>query len=60
MVSQKHCQKLFPLFGVTQTRNLIEQIKKSENDKAMRYDWSSSPAPPIIHSIKLDKIGTMP
>jgi len=53
-------QELFPLFGVTQTRNLIEQIKKSENDKAMRYDWSSSPAPSTIHSIKLDKIGTMP
>ena len=60
MVSQKHCQKLFPLFGVTQTRNLIEQIKKSENDRDMRYSGSYSVAYPIIHSIELDKIGSMP
>lgn len=60
MISRRHCEKLFPLFGVTQLSQLIEQIQKNEYDNSMRYNGYHSVVPPILHSIELEKIGTLP
>jgi len=60
MVSRKHCEKLFPLFGVTQLPQLVEQIQKNNGEKVMRYSGCFYSAPSILHSIELEKIGTLP
>jgi len=60
MISRRHCEKLFPLFGVTQLSQLVEQIKKKKPDKVVRYPRASYIAPFILQSIELEKIGTMP
>jgi len=62
MVSRKHCEKLFPLFGVSSNKELIEAVNRNQPDKYMRFS-NCSPfdvAPSILNSIELEKIGTMP
>jgi hypothetical protein len=60
MVSLKHCQKLFPLFGVTEIKQLKEMVEKSKPDKQIRYPNCFVPAPSIQNSIEPDNIGAMP
>ncbi|MDR2971073.1 MAG: protein kinase [Bacteroidales bacterium] len=60
MVSRRHCQNLFPLFGVTNLEQLKEMVKKSKLDEKVCYLGFSRPAAPIQQSIELNKIGTMP
>jgi len=60
MVSRKHCEKLYHLFGVTQLPQLVEQIQKNKDDRGMRYSGDFYGAPSILHSIDLEKMGTFP
>jgi len=60
LVSRAHCEKLFPLFGVTQLSQLIDKTKKNQTNRDMHYNNSFDIAPTIQRSIKFDKIGTIP
>ena len=60
MVSFQHCQKLFPLFGITKLEQLKDIVEKSKPNREMRYDNYFESAPSIQQSINLDEIGTMP
>ena len=60
MVSLRHCQKLYPLFGVNSIEGLKEMIAKSKPIKNVCYQGSFDSAPSIQDSITTDKIGTMP
>jgi hypothetical protein len=60
LVSLKHCQKLFPLFGVTQLAQLIKIVEKSVPNRDYRYSGAYDSAPSIQQSIDLSKIGTLP
>jgi hypothetical protein len=60
MVSNKHCQKLFPLFGVTKLEQLKTLIEKSKPDSEVRYPGVFGSAASIQERVELDKIGTMP
>jgi len=59
MISIKQCQKLFPLFGVTDIALLKDMIEKSKPDRDIRYPESFDSAATILDSIELEKIGTM-
>jgi hypothetical protein len=60
MVSLKHCQKLFPLFGVTDLTQLVTQITKNKPDHGIRYSGALDRAPVILDSITVEKVGSMP
>ena len=61
MVSMKHCEKLFPLFGVQTINGLKEAVQKNRDDGLdMRYQGSFDTAPTILHSVKLDDIAKLP
>jgi hypothetical protein len=60
MISRKQCETLFPLFGVAELSQLIEQIKRNKPDEKVRYSGLFYVAPSILHSIELEKIGTLP
>jgi hypothetical protein len=60
MISLKHCEKLFPLFKVTQISQLKETVEKSKIDKSIRYPNHVFSAISIQSSIDFDKIGTIP
>lgn len=60
MVSRRHCQKLFPLFGVDDIEQLKAMVEKSKPDREMRYPNNFDSAPSIQQSIELAKIGSMP
>ena len=62
MVSRKHCQKLFPLFGVTKFDQLKEMVIRSEPEPSMpvSYPMAFDSAASILQSINLDDIGTKP
>lgn len=58
--SKKHCEKLYPLFGVNTIEELKNIISRCVND--IRYSYSGgsfSSAPNILYSIELSEIGTM-
>jgi hypothetical protein len=57
--SKKHCEKLFPLFGVTSLLELKELIEKSKIDNQYGYNSSYGQAPNILASIKLEEIGSL-
>jgi len=57
--SKKHCEKLFPLFGVNSFSELKKLIGRCEYDKQYKYDNAFNGAPNILSSIKLEEIGTM-
>jgi hypothetical protein len=60
MVSQRHCEKLFPLFGVTELSQLKKKVENSKHEKEMHYPGALMQVVSIQSSIGLDKIGTMP
>jgi hypothetical protein len=61
MISIRHCEKLFPLFGINSTEKLKDAVKKNRDDKReMRYNSSFDSAPTILRSIKFEDIATLP
>jgi hypothetical protein len=60
MISKRHCESLFPLFGVTTTAQLIEVVKRNKADRSMGYRGGTLPAPTISFSIKPEVIATLP
>jgi len=61
MISRVHCEKLFPLFGVTELEQLKEVIEKSKPYKSIApYPCFSAPPALIQQCIELEKIGTLP
>jgi hypothetical protein len=60
LVSKTHCEKLFPLFGVTQLSQLIEKAKKNKADENTRYRGSGGYIPTIKYNIEYDQIATLP
>jgi hypothetical protein len=60
MVSNRHCEKLFPLFGVTNIKQLKSSVEKSKPDNGLKYSGDFHSAASIQRSIMLDDIGTMP
>jgi len=61
MISVRHCEKLFPLFGVDSTEGLKEAVKRNRDDKRkMRYPNSFDSAPTILSNIKIEDIASLP
>jgi hypothetical protein len=60
MVSKRYCEKLFPLFDVTDIGQLKEIVEKSNPDRKLRYNGSLHSAVSIQQSIELAKIATKP
>jgi len=57
--SKKHCEKLFPLFGITSLTELKKMISNCVQDNQFRYSMMSGVAPNILTSIKLEEIGVL-
>ncbi len=60
MVSRKHCEKLFPLFGITDITQLKIMVEKNQPNEKIRYSGAWESAPSILQSIEPEKIGIMP
>jgi len=60
MKSQKQCKKLFPLFGVTNISELIDQIQKNKENNSMRHDCCHYRTPHILTDIDINDIGKLP
>ena len=59
MCSRKFCQKLYPLFGVSNIEELKAAVAKCTFDRDMHYTGSLRSALSILQCIKLDEIGTV-
>jgi hypothetical protein len=59
MISKRHCETIYPLFGVTTAAQLIEAVKRNKPDSDMRYG-RGLPVPTISFSIKPEVIATLP
>jgi hypothetical protein len=59
LVSKKHCEKLFPLFGVSSIIELKKLIGKCTYDHQYRHNNAREAAPNILSSIKLEEIGVL-
>jgi hypothetical protein len=61
MISKRHCETLFPLFGVNTIEEMKIAIQKNRDDKRdMRYLSSFDTAPVILSSISINSIATLP
>ena len=59
MVSKRHCENLYPLFGVDSIAKLKESVKRNPHNEKIRHSYDSY-APSILDNVEIDKIGTMP
>ena len=59
MLSKRHCEKLYPLFGVTSIEGLKELVGKCAFDRNYRHRGSFDAAPNILNSINVEEIATM-
>ena len=57
--STKHCQKLYPLFGVDSVHELKELISKCTHDRNYGYGGISDGALNILSSITVEEIATL-
>ena len=57
--STKHCNKLYPLFGVNSVQKLKEIISKCVYDSQYGYRGSFDGVPNILTSISLDEVATL-
>jgi hypothetical protein len=59
LLSKKHCEKLFPLFGVSSLIELRNLIGKCTYDNQYRHYNAYEAAPNILTSINLEEIGSL-
>ena len=59
-MSLRHCETLFPLFGVDSKEKLIEIIHQNKPDCEVKYDRAWECAPTVMNSIKIEDIATLP
>lgn len=57
--SRKYCERIFPLFNVTNIEDLKTVIQKCIQERDMGYRRYYFPAPAILSCIKIDEIGTL-
>ncbi len=57
--SKKYCEKMFPLFNVTNIEDLKTAIKECIPERDMGYRSYYFSAPSILSCIKIDEIGTL-
>ncbi len=57
--SRKYCERIFPLFNVTNIEDLKTVIQKCIQERDMGYRRYYFPAPAILSCIKTDEIGTL-
>ena len=59
--SKRFCEKIMPVFGVDNIKDLMERISKCKFDRDMRYSGGFAiPAPAISAYIKLEEIAVLP
>lgn len=57
--SQKYCEKIMPLFGVSSIEELKNVIKDCTIERDMNYKGGFNCAPAILSSITIDEIGSI-
>jgi len=57
--SKRHCEKLYPLFGVDSIIKLKEKVGKCIYDNRYGHHSARNAAPNILTSIKLEEIGLL-
>ena len=60
MMSKRHCQKLFPLFGVESIEQLKTAVERNKPNLRMRHPNSYHPAREIQEVMTIGKIGALP
>ena len=60
LLSKKYCDKIMPLFGVSNIEELRKMISKVTHDNTIKYMNAWEAAPSILDYIELDKIGILP
>ena len=60
MVSIRHCESLYPLFGVNNISELKEIISRNQPNHEIRYQGAARSAQVILNSIKLEDIAKLP
>jgi len=59
MQSRRHCEKLFPLFGVSTIEELKKLVARCKDNRDFSYRGSLGSAPNILSSITLEEIATL-